>query len=127
MRLHSDPTTTRAARLAARGWTLTQISERLGLHRSACYRRLRAANCERRWQPLSAAERRRIARLIEADYSRRDVAELVHRGLGTVARVAARLRGPEEHQGTRAYRCPGCGHLVHVRPCVICEARGLRS
>jgi hypothetical protein len=121
-RLQNQPSTRRASQLAARGLTLDQISARLGMHRSSCYRRLRAANVPRSWEPLTEQERDVIVRLINLDQPRRIVAAAVSRSLGTVARVALSLQQFDEHKTTRAYRCYGCGNYVTVTPCVICEA-----
>lgn len=120
-----DPQTARVVALLRAGQTLDQVSQQLGLHRSAVYRRKVAAGLPRRWRPLTVAERRAIRALLAADYSRRQVAAMVGRGLGTVARLAG--RGGVVHRATRsAYRCPGCGYLIHVTPCVICLSRGVR-
>lgn len=122
----SDPLTSRVVELLHQGHTLDQVASRLGLHRSNVYRRKLAAGLPRRWTPLSDRERRRIRDLINADYSRREVARRVHRGLGTVARVAVRLQnhGSETYRATRSvYRCPGCGTLINIRPCLICAAK----
>jgi len=129
MGLHSanlDPLTRRVVALIHAGHTLDQIAQRLGVHRSSVYRRKVAAGVAGRWRPLTDQERRRIRALIDADYSRRQVAAMVGRGLGTVARLAAQqqdLDGHPRHVRT-AYRCPRCGYLVQVSPCVICAARG---
>lgn len=125
-----DPLTRRVVALIHAGLTLDQIAQDLGVHRSSVYRRKVAAGVPRRWRPLTDRERERIRTLIDADYSRRQVAAIVGRGLGTVARLAARrpdLDGEDEYQATRhvrlTYRCPQCGHLVQIAPCLICAAR----
>jgi len=121
--LAADPNTQSVAKLAADGLTIDAIAGRLQIHRSSVYRRMRAAFGRRR-QPVTDQERARIVALLEEDHSRREVAEMTGRGLGTVARIGRSLQGPSQHRRLRsARRCPGCGHFVMIEPCVICAAR----
>jgi hypothetical protein len=128
------PMTRLVTRLRQAGCSLAQIAVELSLHRSAVYRRLVASGEPRRWRPLTEVERERIRVLLEADLSRRVVARLSGRGLGTVARVAIHAQPaddpPDEPQPLdrlqhvrHAVRCPGCGAAINVLPCVTCAAR----
>jgi len=123
--LSACPLTARVARLLMGGLSIDQVACRLCLHRSSVYRRARAARVPRHWTPVTAAERRQIATLLEADLSRREVAARTGRGLGTVARIARELQGGRDdvHRRCSPHRCPQCGHSVQVWPCLICEAR----
>jgi len=122
--LAADPSTARVASLARAGLTIEQIADRLQIHRSSVYRRMRAARLPGQWAPLSSDERRRIRELLENDYSRRQVAVMVGRGLGTVARVGRSLQGRARHRRLRSpRRCPGCGHMIVLKPCLVCSTR----
>jgi len=130
MAVQSCPLTRRVIALVESGATIDQAAQRCHLHPSSAYRRLLAANVRstRSWTRLSAPEVQRIRTLIDSDHSRREVARVTGRGLGTVARVAmAAQRDPDDDAPRRvrsAVRCGGCGYLVTVQPCVICAARG---
>jgi transposase len=131
MALVNCPLTARIVCLAAGGLSLDQIAKKLAVHRSSVYRRLRAAGVQRQWTPTTSAERARIRRLIAADHSRRAVASMTGRGLGTVARIAAAayglngdaLRG-RVRRLQRPVRCPTCGAKIVELPCLVCRLRG---
>lgn len=128
--LAACPTIDRVAQLAREGSTIDAIASELGLHRSSVYRRMCAAGVAagRRMTRVSPGERLRITELLEQDHSRREVARLTGRGLGTVGRIGRALQGPEVHRRLRsARRCTKCGHVVVVDPCVICTARNAHT
>jgi DNA invertase Pin-like site-specific DNA recombinase len=127
MNLSQSPSASRVVRLIKAGATIAAAAEECGLHRSAVYRRMLACGIRtaRSWAPLTKRERQEILRLLEADKSRREVAEITGRGLGTVARIAVQARD-DDSDVTRlktAVRCPDCGNRITVRPCLICAAR----
>lgn len=108
------------------GSSCDAVAEALGVHRSTAYRLRLACGLPRRWFPLTSDERRQIRRLLAGNLSRRAVARMTGRGLGTVGRIGS-LRRPGDSGPRRvraAYRCPGCGYLIRIRPCVICLAGG---
>jgi len=66
--------------------------------------------------------------MLAEDMSRREVAQRTGRGLGTVSRVGAESMTGESQSRLRrvkrAYRCPGCGFKIHLKPCLICASGG---
>jgi transposase len=126
MRLDSDPSTAAVAELIRRGLSLEAVATALTLHRSAVYRRARAAGVKRRWTRLTAKERQAIRALLLADLSRREVARRTGRGLGTVARLGAAMQTKNSvHRTRRPWRCPTCGARLQIRPCLRCQATAL--
>lgn len=111
-------------RMLRAGCSCAAVAQRLNLTRSAVYRIRRQMDLPRRWYLVTPDERRQIKGLLNRDLSRREVARRTKRGLGTVSRIgAAAVGAPRVARTRQAYRCPGCGYLICVRPCLIC-ARG---
>ncbi len=117
---------TQSALAAIRGGaTLAEAAEASGLHPSSIYRRMRRQGVKsHRCKPprLSGKEKATIRRLLDR-YSRREVAEQVGRGLGTVSRVATDGNGSGLTRSAR--RCPGCGYLIRTQRCLICVTRNV--
>lgn len=113
-----------AERMLRSGSSCQAVAAVLQLHRSTIYR-LRRAKLPRRWYRLTAAERRAIERkLLDDDLSRREIARQTGRSPSTISRVSTAMvdRGSGDRvRRVRAYRCPGCGGLVTVVPCVFCR------
>jgi len=113
-------------RMLRAGSSCAAVADCLGLHRSAVYRIRRQLELPRRWYVVTETERRRIVRMLNQDLSRREVAKRTNRGLGTVSRIGTGAGGPvlRVARTRQAYRCPGCGFLICVRPCLICQSGG---
>ena len=132
--LANCPQTPRILSLLSGGLSLDEIAAAVAMHRSSVYRRLRAVGCVRRWQPLSPAEKRRIRQLLESDLSRRVVARMTGRGLGTVARIGVEAYAlpPSEvrfhvRRIATAVRCQTCGAKIVQVPCLYCALRAARE
>lgn len=112
----------RVERMLQAGSSCAAVARAVGLHQSAVYRIRRQLELPRRWYLVTDQERRQIVRLLNEDLSRREVARRTNRGLGTVSRIGTAACGTAQRvaRTRQAYRCPGCGYLICVRPCLIC-------
>lgn len=113
-------------RMLRAGSSCAAVAGSLNLHRSAVYRIRRQMSLPRRWYVVNQQERRQIVRMLNQDFSRREVARRTNRGLATISRIGTAVCGtaPRVAKTRQAYRCPGCGYLICVRPCLICQAGG---
>lgn len=68
----------------------------------------------------------KIIELHRGGWSQRAIAVAAGVTTTTVGRVirgtVQRRPDDDEHKVVRVYRCEGCGNLVWLRPCVICES-----
>jgi lambda repressor-like predicted transcriptional regulator len=105
------------------GMSLRAVGRKCGVSATTVYRRLVASGDQvdrRRRRPVTPYDRRRIRHLaMSGEVSIRRIAAAVRRSWHTVRRVV----GDELPRMAVPYRCPGCGHRVNLRPCVICHAQ----
>lgn len=115
------------------GETLAKIGCRVGLSGERV-RQLVVAHHLRgedgqRWPRLTAAQRDQMDRMLSKGFlSLRSIAAAVGCSVKTVW-----LRKHRHHVNTRSprlqspTRCPDCGHVVVIAPCLICTAREFTS
>ncbi len=127
----TDAIVVQLVKLVSAGTTIAAAASRCGLTKSAAYRRIVAYERirtidRRRHEFTTPAERRRILRLIDANHSRREVAEICGRSVSTVQAVVNDARdafaGETRSRTLRTpRRCPVCGNLVRTWPCIACS------
>ena len=114
---------------AAEALTVRRAAEQLDVPQTTLYRLV--GHWHRRPRRLNAATQQKLAELIAAEASVRDICRRLAIGEGTVTRRKAQLRA---NAGLLArvpkWRCPGCGSQIELEACVACRIernRGARQ